>query len=127
MKAKLRFSMAIILIVLMLSQVAFAATCDITFTSNGVTHYAIHHTEGTGWFEVLNPVRDTSTSFNNESEEYIAYSQAYTIATEQHLATCPYYNYDLGDESIPMALLYGGVVLVAISAIIVHQKRKGIQ
>lgn len=34
---------------------------------------------------------------------------------------------DLGDENVPMALLYGGVVLVAISAIIVHQKRKRIQ
>lgn len=34
---------------------------------------------------------------------------------------------DLGDENVPMALLYGGVVLVAISAIIVHQKRKRVQ
>ena len=34
---------------------------------------------------------------------------------------------DLGDENVPMALLYGGVVLVAISAIIIHQKRKRIQ
>lgn len=34
---------------------------------------------------------------------------------------------DLGDESVPMTLLYGGMVLAAISAVIVHWKRMRIQ
>ena len=122
MKNKLRFALAFVLLALMLTQVAFAANCEFTFTANGKTYYAIHNT-AEGYYQCLNPEKDTSPRFNDPSAEYLAYDNAFYAAKVQH--TCPYQ--DLGDESIPMALLYGSVVLVAISAIIVHQKRKRIQ
>ena len=127
MRRMMKIALVFVIMVLMCSQVAFAASCDFTFTANGKTYYAIHNvTEG--YYECLNPEKDTSPSFNDPSPEYLAYSLAFDAAKYQHHATCPYVNgSDLGDENVPMTLLYGGVVLAAISAIIVHQKRTRIQ
>ena len=122
-----RLILAFIVMVFMFSQVAFAANCDFTFTANGKTYYATHHATD-GYYECFNPEPDTSPSFNDPSPEHLAYSLALDAAKDQHHAACPYVSSaELGDESVPMTLLYGGVVLAAISAIIVHQKRTRIQ
>lgn len=127
MRRVARIALAFVIMILMFSQVAFAANCDFTFTANGKTYYATHHATD-GYYECFNPEPDTSPSFNDPSPEHLAYSLAFRAAKAQHHAVCPYVNDgDLGDARIPMAWLYGGVVLVAISAVIVHWKRMRIQ
>lgn len=127
MRRMMKITLVFIVMVFMFSQVAFAANCDFTFTANGKTYYATHHATD-GYYECFNPEPDTSPSFNDPSPEHLAYSLAFDAAKAQHHAVCPYVNGgDLGDENVPMTLLYSGVVLAAISAIIVHQKRTRIQ
>lgn len=127
MSRMMKIALVFVTMVLMCSQVAFAANCEFTFTANGKTYYAIHNS-AEGYYQCLNPEPDTSLSFNDPSPEHLAYSLALDNAKAQHHAACPYVSGgDLGDQSVPMALLYGGVVLVAISVIIVHKKRMRIQ
>ena len=126
MKEKLRFSFVLVLLALMFVQVAFASNCEFTFSANGKTYYAIHHATD-GYYECLNREPDTSPNFNDPSPEHLAYSLAFDDAKDQHHAACPYVNgRDLGDESVPMTLLCGGMALAAVSAILVHRKRKSI-
>lgn len=127
MRRMMKIALAFVIMILMFSQVAFAANCEFTFTANGKTYYVIHNT-AEGYYQCLNPEKFAIQTFNNPSDEDIAWERALDAAKDQHHAVCPYVNGgDLGDENVPMTLLYGGVVLAAISAIIVHQKRTRIQ
>ena len=127
MRRTSRLILAFIVMVFMFSQVAFAANCEFTFTANGKTYYGIHNTTE-GYYQCLNPEKYALQTFNDPSDVDIAWERAWDAAKAQHHAACPYVNDgDLGDARIPMAWLYGGVVLVAISAVIVHWKRMRIQ
>ena len=127
MRRMTRIALAFVIMILMFSQVALAANCEFTFTANGKTYYGIHNT-AEGYYQCLNRELYAIQTFNNPSDEDIAWERAWDAAKDQHHAACPYVSGgDLGDENVPMTLLYGGVVLAAISAIIVHQKRTRIQ
>ena len=127
MKNKLRFTLAFVLLAFMLAQAAFAANCEFTFTANGKIYYGIHNA-AEGYYQCLNPEKYAIQTFNNPSDEDIAWERAWDAAKDQHHAVCPYVNGgDLGDERAPMSLLYAGAALASISAIVIHHKRKRIQ
>jgi len=118
---RFKYLLVFILAVMMLTQTALAATCNISFTANGKTYHAIHHPEGTGYFTVLGDHPYITPMDHDPNPEYEAYDRAYQIATMNHVATCPHYA--LGDESIPLYLLCAAAVLAAIGAVAVHKKR----
>lgn len=126
MKTKLRFFLALILAVLLITSTALAdSICSFTFTSaSGITYQGYHHIEGNhSWFEVPNRVQDRSPSFDWITQEYAIYQAAESAAIEKHAAVCPYMH-NLGDARVPMPLLYSGAALAVVAILIVHKKRK---
>lgn len=129
MKTNIRFCLALILVVLLITSTALAdSICSFTFTSaSGITYQGYHHIEGNhSWFEVPNRVQDRSPSFDWITQEYAIYQAAESAAIEKHAAVCPYMH-NLGDDRVPMALIYGGAALAVVAILIVHKKRKSLR
>lgn len=129
MKTNIRFCLALILVVLLITSTALAdSICSFTFTSaSGITYQGYHHIEGNhSWFEVPNRVQDRSPSFDWITQEYAIYQAAESAAIEKHAAVCPYMH-NLGDVRVPMPLLYGGAALAVVAILIVHKKRKSLR
>ena len=128
MKTYIRFCLALILTVLLIASAALAdSTCTFTFTALGKTYQGYHEIRGnSSSYRVPNRVMDTSPSFDWITSEYAIYSAAERAAIEKHAAVCPY-THNLGDERVPMALIYGGAALAVIAILVVHKKRKSLR
>ena len=123
MNKKLRISIIVLCIVLLVSAFAFAdQVCKFTFTANGRTYHVTHNPSDFEWYMMPNegqPKHDVL----NPSKEYIEFYNAYQAALNHHRATCPY-QHNLGDARVPMPLLYGGAVLALAAIILVYSLRK---
>ena len=131
MKTYIRFCLALILAILLIASTALAdTTCSYSFTSQGKIYNATHHIKNgdvyNSYYTVPNPVRDTDIGFDHPSQAYLIYNQDASNAWWRHLATCPY-NHNLGDERVPMALIYGGAALAVVAILVVHKKRKSLR
>ena len=124
MKAKIRLSILLICIALLISAAAFA-DCEFTFNANGRTYHVTHVPSDFEWY-MMPHQGEPEYDFLNPSKEYIEFNNAYKAAISQHRATCPYQN-NLGDERIPMPLIYGGAALAAVAILVVHTKRKALR
>lgn len=115
MKPRVMNSTMILSIVVLVSQIAFAANCEFNFTANGKTYYAIHNTTE-GCYECLNPEHDTSPLFNDPSAEYLEYDNAFYAARVQH--TCAT-EQDVSDYFTPMYISDEDVIAVSRGGTIV--------
>lgn len=112
----------ILLIVVLVSQFAFATNCEFTFTANGKTYYAIHNT-AEGYYQCLNPEDEnnnsSSFSFTNPSDEYVAYDKAFYAAKVQHtcateLDASDYFTSMYISEEDVMSVSRGGTIVVSM-------------
>lgn len=112
----------ILLIVVLVSQFAFATNCEFTFTANGKTYYAIHNT-AEGYYQCLNPEDEnnnsSSFSFTNPSDEYVAYDKAFYAAKVQHtcatdLDASDYFTPMYISEEDVMSVSRGGTIVVSM-------------
>ena len=123
MKTYIRFCLALILAILLIASTALAdSTCTFTFTALGKTYQGYHEIRGNNSnYRVPN-----SPSGGWWTTETLSYSAAESAAIKQHAAVCPY-THNLGDDRLPMNLIYGGAALVAVAILVVHKKRKSLR
>ena len=122
MKTNIRFCLALILVVLLIASAALAdSTCTFTFTALGRTYQGYHEIRGNNSnYRVPNSPSGWWTT------ETLSYSAAESAAIKQHAAVCPY-THNLGDDRVPMALIYGGAALAVVAILVVHKKRKSLR
>lgn len=122
MKTNIRFCLALILVVLLIASAALAdSTCTFTFTALGRTYQGYHEIRGNNSnYRVPNSPSGWWTT------ETLSYSAAESAAIKQHAAVCPY-THNLGDDRVPMALIYGGAALAVVAILVVHKKRRALR
>ena len=121
MKTNIRFILALILAVLLITSAALAdSTCTFTFTALGRTYQGYHEIRGNSSnYRVPNSPSGWWTT------ETLSYSAAESAAIEKHAAVCPY-THNLGDDRVPMTLIYGGAALAVVAILVVHKKRRSL-
>ena len=119
MKTNIRFCLALILVILLVASAALAdSICTFTFTALGRTYQGYHEIRGNNSnYRVPNSPSGWWTT------ETLSYSAAESAAIKKHAEVCPY-THNLGDDRVPMPLLYGGAALAVVAILIVHKKRK---
>ena len=122
MKTNIRFCLALILTVLLIASAALAdSTCTFTFTALGKTYQGYHEIRGNSSnYRVPNSPSGWWTT------ETLSYSAAESAAIKKHAEVCPY-THNLGDNRVPMALIYGGAALAAVAILVFHKKRKSLR
>ena len=129
MKTHIRFCLALILVVLLITSTALAdSICSFTFTSQGRTYHVYHRHDGkTSQFDIPDKM---TLPFNDMAyfpgREYYAYLEDRDAAIERHTAVCPY-THNLGDDRVPMGLIYGGAALAVVAILVVHKRRKSLR
>ena len=122
MKTNIRFCLALILTVLLIASAALAdSTCTFTFTALGKTYQGYHEIRGNSSnYRVPNSPSGWWTT------ETLSYSAAESAAIKKHAEVCPY-THNLGDNRVPMELIYGGTALAVVAILVVHKRRKTLQ